>query len=99
MRGNKKQSIAQSKKYIVIPKKQFKRFLENQTKWSKETLGLRRDMRKLIVEEVARELGDKVHMIESTLKDVMMQRKIFEDKGYITKEEINKKYEELKDRK
>ena len=57
-----------------------------------------REVKKQIIEEVHKEIGDKIHMIESALKDVMVQRKIFVDKGFITREEINKKYEELKNR-
>lgn len=53
-------------------------------------------MHKLVEEAVERSLGDKYHMIGSTLQDVMVQRKIFMDKGFITRKEINKKYEELK---
>ena len=53
-------------------------------------------IRELVEKEVEKSLGDKYHMITSTLNDVMVQRKIFIEKGFITREEINKKYEELK---
>ena len=96
MRGNKKQSITQSKKYVVIPKKQFRVFLENQTKWAKSTMGLKRDMRKLVLEEVTKQLGDKIDILEGLYKEIIIQKKILQEKGYIDQEEINKKYEELK---
>lgn len=57
---------------------------------------LRRSLREAVEAEVARNLGDKIHQIESTLTDTMVQRRIFIEKGYITRDEINAKYEELK---
>lgn len=82
-----------------------KRLFENQKvvvghliEFSNKILSIKKDMRKIITEEVMKEIGDKIHMINSALTDVMVQRKIFEDKGYITKEDVKKKYEELKDR-
>jgi len=53
-------------------------------------------IRELVEKEVEKSLGDKYHMIVSTLNDVMVQRRIFIEKGFITRDEINKKYEELK---
>lgn len=96
MRGNKKQSITQSKKYIVIPKKQFEKFLKTQTNWSKETLDLRRNMRELIVEEVKEEIGDKIKMIDGALTQTILMLRVFQDKGLITKDEIEEKHKELK---
>lgn len=96
MRGNKVQSIVQSKKYTVIPKKQFEKFLKIHAEWAKSTTGLKRDMRKLVVEEVTKQFGDKIDMIEGLYREVIIQKKIFQEKGYISQEEINKKYEELK---
>lgn len=62
----------------------------------KQMLELRQEIRPLIEREVEKSLGDKYHMIVSTLNDVMVQRKIFIEKGFITRDEIEKKYEELK---
>ena len=53
-------------------------------------------IRELVEKEVEKSLGDKYHMIVSTLNDVTVQRRIFIEKGFITRDEINKKYEELK---
>lgn len=69
----------------------------------KENMELRRmvtQFKQTIRAEVEREFeksaSDKLHMISSTLNDVMVQRRIFIDRGFITREEVNKKYEELK---
>lgn len=84
--------VSQKKGWRTVLLNNQEQFMERLNKHEKE-------MQKQIREEVEKELGDKIHMIESTLKDVMVQRKIFIDKGYITREEIDKKYEELKNRK
>ena len=107
--NEKKESLAKMPQLVApvntLDEETAKRLFENQKivvehliEFSKLALSIKKDMRKQIIEEVQKEIGDKIHMIDSALKDVMVQRKVFEDKGYITKEEINKKYEELKDR-
>lgn len=81
----------------VSSKKSFKRALLDQlVEQQKQISELRVEMRKLVEEAVERSLGDKYHMIQSMLNDVIVQKKIFIEKGFITKDEINKKYEELK---
>ena len=62
----------------------------------KRVISIKKDMRKLIVEEVRKEIGDKIDMINGALNEVIIQKKILQEKGLITREEINKKYEELK---
>lgn len=78
-------------------KKSFKRAILDQLVEQQKQIGeLRSTIRDLIEKEVEKSMGDKYHMIQSTLNDVIVQRKIFMDKGFITREEINAKYEELK---
>ena len=96
MRGNKKQSITQSKKYTVIPKKQFEKFLKVQAEWAKSTTGLKRDMRKLILEEVTKQFDDRKIMLEGLYKEVLLQKACLFDKGLISREDLTAKYEELK---
>lgn len=89
---------------VLSKKKLYRTILNNQKDLFKQLFELRKDIskvRKELKEEavkcVEKELGDKIHMIDSTLKDVMVQRKIFIDKGYITREEVNEKYKELQE--
>ena len=96
MRGNKAQSIAQSKKYVVVPKKQFNNLLKIHKEWAESSIGIRRDMRKLVIEEVAKEIGDKIKMIDGALTQTILMLRVFLDKGLITREEIDKKHKELK---
>lgn len=62
----------------------------------KNVLSIKKDMRKLIIEEVRKEIGDKIDMMEGILTEIIVQKKILQEKGLITREEINKKYKELK---
>jgi len=50
----------------------------------------------LVLEEVTKQLGDKIDILEGLYKEIIIQKKILQEKGYIDQEEINKKYEELK---
>lgn len=78
-------------------KKSFKKsLLEKLMEQQEQIAELRQEMRNLVEEAVEKSLGDKYHMIGSTLQDVIVQKKVFFDKGFITREEINAKYEELK---
>ena len=90
-----------AKKLMKFPVQQrkgsFKKILlEKLTEQQRQILELKGLIRELVEKEVEKSLGDKYHMIISTLNDVMVQRKIFIEKGFITRDEINKKYEELK---
>lgn len=78
-------------------KKSFKRVvIDNLAETQKRVMSIKKDMRKIIEEEVRKEIGDKIDMINGALTDVIIQKKIFIEKGFITREEIDKKYEELK---
>jgi hypothetical protein len=70
--------------------------LDNIVGFTELTLSVKRDMKKVIEEEVRKVVGDKIDMMEGILTEIIIQKKILQDKGLITREEINKKYEELK---
>ena len=59
-------------------------------------ISIKRDMRKIIVEEVTKQFDERKIMLEGLYKEVLLQKKILFDKGLITREELTDKYEELK---
>jgi len=73
--------------------------LEHVTEFTRLALSIKRDIRKIIIEEVTKEIGDKINMIEAIYKRTIVIQNIWFDKGIITREEIAKKYEELKNKK
>lgn len=73
--------------------------LQKQLFEMRQELGaFRRDMHADITKEVIREFGQRQEMIDGILTDIVVQKECFYDKGYITRDEINKKYQELKDK-
>ena len=89
-----KQRIPKTK---VSTKKAWRKILlDHQIMIMKRIRKNRQEMRKEIKKEVEKQFGDKIEMIEGLYKDVIIQKKIFIEKGFIRQEDINKKYEELK---
>lgn len=73
--------------------------VEHLIEFSRQVLSIKKDMRKIIMEEVTKQFDDRKIMLEGLYREVLLQKKVLMDKGLITREEINKKYEELKKRK
>jgi len=89
-----KQKVPKTK---VSTKKAWRKILfDHQLTIMKRIHKNRREMKKEITREVEKQFGDKIEMIEGLYKDVIIQKKIFIEKGFIRQEDINKKYEELK---
>lgn len=81
----------------VSQKKSWRKvLLENQEDFLGRLNKHDREMKKEIDKEVARQFGDKIDMIEAIYKRTIVIQNIWFDKGLITREEIGKKYEELK---
>jgi len=73
--------------------------LDSVVAFQREVLSIKRDMREIIIEEVKKEIGDKIDMIEAIYKRTINIQNIWFKKGVITREEISKEYEELKKKK
>lgn len=56
-----------------------------------ELIKLRMEMRQTIREEVIKEIGDKISMIDATLTETIIHKEILIDKGILTREEVNNK--------
>ena len=67
--------------------------------FNKQVISIKKDMREIIAEEVTKQFDDKEIMLEELYKQTLLIQKVLMDKGLITREEINKKYEQLKKRK
>jgi uncharacterized protein YkvS len=89
MRGNKKESIPQSKKYIVIPKKQFKKFLKIQIAHAKDVIEIKKGRRAIIEKEVRKYVDGYMSEIRHIKKEYSIWRKILIEKGVLTRNEIN----------
>jgi hypothetical protein len=64
-----------------------------------EIVSIRKDIAALndnVRKEVEKQLGDKLKMIDAALTDTILQKEVLFEKGLISREEINKKYKELK---
>ena len=57
---------------------------------------IKKDMRKIIVEEVTKQFDERKIMLEELYKHTNLLQKILMDKEKITREDLNKKYKELK---
>ena len=78
-------------------KKSFKAaVIEHLAETQKQVISIKRDMRKEIIEEVEKEIGDKIKMIDALYHRTIVIQNIWFKKGLITREEISKEYEELK---
>ena len=70
--------------------------LEHLMEFSKLALSIKKDMKEIIAEEVARQFDDKKIMLEGLYRKTIICGKLLVDAGHFTQEDINKKYEELK---
>jgi len=73
--------------------------LDNLIGFSELVISIKRDMREQVIEEVEKEIGDKIKMIDGALTQTILMLRVFMDKGLITKDEIEKKHKELKSKK
>ena len=64
----------------------------------KKVSSIKRDMRKIIEEEVAKQFDDKKIMLEGLYKEILIQKRLLQEEGKITQKDINKMYEKLKKR-
>jgi len=81
-------------------KKSFKRaVIKHMTETQKQVISIKREMNEEIEKRINERFGDHIKRLEGLYADVMLQKKILFEKGLITKEELTKKYEELKKKK
>jgi hypothetical protein len=76
----------------------LKIIMDQNVKLMQEVHSLRKEMADLVRKEVDKALGEKVAMIDGSLQEVIVQKKIFIEKGFITRQELNEKYKELKEK-
>jgi hypothetical protein len=83
----------------VLAKKSRYALLVQQMIELKETMTtIRREMRDLVTAEVQKNIGDKIAMIDGALTETILQKEVLIEKGLMTREEINVKYKELRER-
>lgn len=71
--------------------------LERCVDLSREVIGLRNEMREFIEQSVGKSFGDKIDMIDASLRESILHKELFIEKGFITRDEINQKWEELRE--
>ena len=64
----------------------------------KQVLSIKKDMRKIIEEEVAKQFDDKKIMLEGLYKEILIEKRLLQNQEKITQEDINEMYEKLKKR-
>ena len=62
-------------------------------------LSIKKDMRKIIEEEVTKQFDAKKIMLEGLYKEVLLQKACLFDKKLISREDLTEKYEELRSKK
>lgn len=62
----------------------------------KKVGSIKRDMRKIIEEEIAKQFDAKKIMLEGLYKEILIQKRLLQKEGKITQKDINEMYEELK---
>ena len=87
----------------ALDEKTAKTFYENQKvllehfiELKKHVFSIKRDMRKIIEEEVTKQFDNKKIMLEGLYKEILIEKRLLQKKGQIKQEDINKMYEELK---
>lgn len=73
--------------------------LEHLIGFSTLVLSIKKDIRKIIEEEVTKHYGDKIKMVEAIYKRTIVIQNVWFDKKLITRKEIGDKYEEIKKKK
>lgn len=84
---------------ISLKKGWRKVLLENQEEFAKKLNRHKGEMKQEIAKEVERRLDDYVKRVDGALTEVILQKKILFDKGFITPEELTEKYKELMEKK
>jgi len=74
----------------------FNLMLKRNIALSQEILGLRNEMYELVKKQVDKIFADRIDMIEGSLRESIIHKEILIDKGFITRQEVNDKYDELK---
>jgi fumarylacetoacetate (FAA) hydrolase family protein len=89
----------------VLPQKsggKLKALVEQVNELQEQLLKLQIDMNKEInkrvEEEVAKSFGDKIDMIDASLRESILQKEVLIDKGLMTREEINAKYADMREK-
>ena len=92
-----------TKIFFENQKKIAKTFSENQKiifeyliGFNRRMISIRKDMRKIIEEEVTKQFDAKKIMLEGLYKDVLLQKACLFDKKLISREDLTAKYKELK---
>ena len=80
------------------PKSFQENVLEHLGHMGKKVGSIKKDMRKIIEEEVAKQFDAKKIMLEGLYKEILIQKRLLQDEGKITQKDINKMYEKLKKR-
>ena len=87
-KGNFKKTVIES----------FGEMREEFNKIKADILAMKGDMEIRVEEEVVKNLDGKVEKIDAILTEVILQKEVLIDKGFMTREEMNKKHVELRDR-
>ena len=59
---------------------------------------IKNEMRANIESQIIKEIGDKIDLINQTLTETIVQKEILIENGLMTRDEINSKYAELRQR-
>ena len=80
-------------------KKAFKRvIIDHMEETHKRVISIKKDMRKIIEEEVAKQFDAKKIMLEGLYKEILIEKRLLQDQEKITQKDINEMYEKLKKR-
>jgi len=74
----------------------YKQIIQENMKLRKDILGLQNKMYELIRKQVDKIFADRVVMIEGSLRESIIHKEILIEKGFLTRQEVNDKYDELK---
>jgi regulator of replication initiation timing len=83
---------------LITKKAIINHFMQENINLRKEISDLRKDMRKMIDDAVNKEIGEKIDMINAALNETILHKEILIEKGLFTRQEINDKYTELKEK-
>ena len=75
----------------------IKAVMQQNIELAAEVAKLKSEMRQFVEQEVRKSLGDKIAMIEGSLRESILHKEILIDKGFFTREEVNAKYKELRE--
>lgn len=90
MKNKRKFPVQQSKK-------SFKKVvLDHVANTQEQVLSIKKNIRKEVEEAVEKEIGDKIHMINSALDGVIALKEMFIEKGFISREEFNQQMAKMR---